>query len=111
MDAIFASFCRRPEDIWDIKEILAKKYGKAQYPGLRQDREPGSVEKIEEIVKAADGIMVARGDLGDEIPPEQVPLVQAKIIKLCRKYGKPVITATQMLDSMTSAIRGRPEPR
>jgi pyruvate kinase len=100
---------RRPEDIWDIKEIL-KKYGKPNIPVFAKIENPEAVEKIEEIVKAADGIMVARGDLGVEIPPEQVPVVQAKIIKLCRKYGKPVITATQMLDSMTT-ILGRPEPR
>ena len=61
--------------------------------------------KIEDIIKVSDGIMVARGDLGDEIPPQEVPLVQRKIIKLCRKYGKPVITATQMLDSMTTHPR------
>jgi pyruvate kinase len=104
MDAIFASFCRRPEDIAAIKDIL-KKYGKPDIPVFPKIENPEAVEKIEEIVKAADGVMVARGDLGDEIPPEEVPLVQRKIIKLCRKYGKPVITATQMLDSMTSHPR------
>jgi pyruvate kinase len=104
MDAIFASFCRRPEDIRDIKAILAK-YGKPDIPVFPKIENPEAVEKIEDIVKAADGVMVARGDLGDEIPPEQVPLVQRKIINLCRKYGKPVITATQMLDSMTAHPR------
>jgi pyruvate kinase len=103
MDAIFASFCRRPEDIQAIRDVLAK-YGKV-IPIFAKIENPEGVEKIEEIVKTADGIMVARGDLGDEIPPEQVPLVQRKIIRLCRQYGKPVITATQMLDSMTSHPR------
>jgi pyruvate kinase len=103
MDAIFASFCRRPEDILAIRSVLAK-YGKV-IPIFAKIENPEGVEKIEEIVKTADGIMVARGDLGDEIPPEEVPLVQRKIIRLCRQYGKPVITATQMLDSMTSHPR------
>jgi pyruvate kinase len=103
MDAIFASFCRRPEDILAIRAELAK-YGKV-IPIFAKIENPEGVEKIEEIVKTADGVMVARGDLGDEIPPEQVPLVQRKIIRLCRQYGKPVITATQMLDSMTSHPR------
>lgn len=103
MDAIFASFCRRPEDISSIRDVLAQ-YGK-NIPIFAKIENPEGVEKIESIVKAADGVMVARGDLGDEIPPEQVPLVQRKIIRLCRKYGKPVITATQMLDSMTSHPR------
>ena len=104
MDAIFASFCRRPEDVADIKALL-KKYGKPDIPVFPKIENPEAVEKIEEIVKVADGVMVARGDLGDEIAPERVPLVQRKIIQLCRKYGKPVITATQMLDSMTSHPR------
>ena len=104
MDAIFASFCRRPEDVLAIRQILAK-YGKPNIPIFSKIENPEGVEKIEDIVKTADGIMVARGDLGDEIPPEEVPLVQRKIIRLCRKYGKPVITATQMLDSMTSHPR------
>jgi pyruvate kinase len=104
MDAIFASFCRRPEDVSAIRDVLAK-YGKGDIPIFAKIENPEGVEKIEDIVKTADGVMVARGDLGDEIPPEQVPLVQRRIIQLCRRYGKTVITATQMLDSMTSHPR------
>lgn len=104
VDAIFASFVRRPEDIFDMKKILAK-YGKPDIPVFAKIENPEGVRKIEAIIAAADGIMVARGDLGDEIPPETVPLVQRRIIKLCRACGKPVITATQMLDSMTTHPR------
>lgn len=104
VDAIFASFVRRPEDIRDMREVLAK-YGNPNIPIFAKIENPEGVRKIEEIVKEADGVMVARGDLGDEIPPEQVPLVQRRIIKLCRQAGKPVITATQMLDSMTTHPR------
>lgn len=104
VDCIFASFTRRPEDVLALKEIL-KKYGKPDIPVFAKIENPEAVEKIEEIVAVADGVMVARGDLGVEIPPETVPDVQRQIIMVCRKQGKPVITATQMLDSMVSHPR------
>lgn len=104
VDCIFASFTRRPEDVKAIKDVLAK-YGEPDIPVFAKIENPEAVEKIDEIIDAADGIMVARGDLGVEIPPEEVPIVQAKIIAHCRKKGKPVITATQMLDSMVTHPR------
>ncbi len=104
VDCIFASFTRRPEDIIDIKNTL-KKYGSPDIPVIAKIENPEGVEKIEAIIEASDGVMVARGDLGDEIPPEQVPLVQRKIVKACRKAGKPCIIATQMLESMTTHPR------
>lgn len=104
VDCIFASFTRRPEDILAIKRTIAK-FGKPDIPVFAKIENPEAVKKIEGIVKVADGLMVARGDLGVEIPPEEVPVVQAKIIRLCRKCGKPVITATQMLDSMVTHPR------
>ena len=103
-DCVFASFVRRPEDIQDMRAILTK-HGRPDMPIFAKIENPEGVEKIEKICEVADGIMVARGDLGDEIPPEEVPLVQRRIIALCRKLGKPVITATQMLDSMTTHPR------
>lgn len=105
VDAIFASFVRRKQDILDLKSLL-KRYGKPNIPVFAKIENPEGVKKIEEILEVADGVMVARGDLGDEIPPECVPSIQRRIIKLCRNLGKPVITATQMLDSMT--IHPRP---
>ncbi|MCI5940055.1 MAG: pyruvate kinase [Candidatus Enteromonas sp.] len=99
VDAIFASFTRRPEDILDIKRVLAK-YGDADIPVFAKIENPEGVSKIDQIIDVADGVMVARGDLGVEVPPEEVPVIQRHIIKRCRQKGKPVITATQMLDSM-----------
>lgn len=104
VDAIFASFTRRPEDIKEIRRICAK-YGDPGIPVYAKIENPEAVEKIEQIIDEADGIMVARGDLGVEVPPEDVPVIQSKIIKLCRIKGKPVITATQMLDSMVAHPR------
>lgn len=99
VDAIFASFTRRPEDVYDIKRILAK-YGKPDIPVFSKIENPEGVSKIDQIIDASDGIMVARGDLGVEVPAEEVPVIQRHMIERCRQKGKPVITATQMLDSM-----------
>jgi pyruvate kinase len=104
VDAVFCSFCRRPEDIAAVRKIIAK-YGKPDIPVFAKIENPEGLGKIADIVKVADGIMVARGDLGDEIAPEQVPLAQKQMIRLCRQAGKPVITATQMLDSMVTNPR------
>lgn len=104
VDAIFASFVRRPEDVRDMRAVLAK-YGDPDIPIFAKIENPEAVEKIEQIVDCCDGIMVARGDLGVEVPPEEVPVIQKHIIDLCRKAGKPVITATQMLDSMVTHPR------
>lgn len=104
VDAIFASFTRRAQDVLDIKAVLAK-YGAPNIPVIVKIENPEGVENLESIVEVADGVMVARGDLGVEIPPEEVPVVQKRIIDLCRRKGKPCITATQMLDSMVSHPR------
>lgn len=96
---IAASFTRRKQDILDIRAIL-EKYGKPNIQIIAKIENPEGVSNLEEILEVADGIMVARGDLGVEIAAEQVPIVQKRIVSLCRKIGKPVITATQMLDSM-----------
>ena len=104
VDCIFASFVRRPEDILEMRKVL-EKYGKPDIPIFAKIENPEAVQKIDAIVDVADGVMVARGDLGVEIPPETVPDVQRHIITSCRNKGKPVITATQMLDSMVTHPR------
>ncbi len=99
VDFVAASFVRKPQDVIAIRKVLENNGGgNIQIISKIENRE--GVEKIDRILAVSDGIMVARGDLGVEIPAEEVPLVQKSIIKKCNLLGKPVITATQMLDSM-----------
>jgi pyruvate kinase len=104
VDLIATSFTRRAQDVMDVRAILTK-YGKPDIGIIAKIENPEGVEHIDEILNLADGIMIARGDLGVEIPPEKVPLVQKEITHKCRVKGKPVITATQMLDSMQTNPR------
>lgn len=108
VDFIALSFVRRPEDIIELREILTKAKSEARI--IAKIETPQALRNIEEILKLTDGIMIARGDLAIEIPAEDVPLTQKMLIEICNKAGKPVITATQMLESMiTSPIPTRAE--
>jgi pyruvate kinase len=98
VDLISLSFVRKPEDIQTLKNLLQEKG--ASIPVLAKLEKPQAIANLEEIVDECDAIMVARGDLGVEMSPEKVPLIQKQIIHLCNRKGIPVITATQMLDSM-----------
>lgn len=97
-DFIAASFVRTPNAIYEIKKILAK-HG-ADMSVIAKIENAEGIENLDAIIEASDGIMVARGDMGVEIPSQQVPYIQKKIIEKCNEACKPVITATQMLDSM-----------
>jgi pyruvate kinase len=104
VDFIGLSFIRRAEDVLKVRKILQE--NKAEEISLiAKIEKKEAVDNLKEIIEASDGIMVARGDLGVEIPLENVPLVQKNIIKKCNFVGKPVITATQMLMSMMSNPR------
>ncbi len=103
VDMISLSFVRRPEDVQELKSLLAAKG--ANIPVLAKLEKPQALANLEAIVDQCDAIMVARGDLGVEMKPEKVPLIQKRIIRLCNRKGIPVITATQMLDSMTHSPR------
>ncbi len=98
---VAASFVRTPEDVLDIRKILIEN-GRKDIRIISKIENPTAVRLIDDIIKVSDGIMVARGDLGVEVPAEDVPVIQKEIIRKCRIAGKPVITATQMLDSMKS---------
>lgn len=98
VDFIAASFVRKQEDVLEIRKILEEHQSKALIIAKIENRE--GIENLDSILKVADGIMIARGDMGVEIPVEEVPIVQKEIIKKCNHLGKVVITATQMLDSM-----------
>ena len=98
-DFIATSFTRTADDILEIRKILEEKGGQYIHIIAKIENMQG-VENCEEILRVADGIMIARGDMGVEIPLEEVPVIQKKLIRMALKASKPVITATQMLDSM-----------
>ncbi|WP_027628788.1 pyruvate kinase [Ruminiclostridium cellobioparum] len=98
-DMIAASFVRKASDVIEIRKVLEKNGGSDILVIAKIENREG-IRNFDEILKVSDGIMVARGDLGVEIPVEEVPVVQKNIIEKCYRNGKPVITATQMLDSM-----------
>jgi pyruvate kinase len=103
VDLVALSFVRSPDDIKLVREIMAEE-GRF-VPVIAKVEKPEAVDQLEAIVLAFDGIMVARGDLGVELPLDQVPLVQKRAVQLCRENAKPVIVATQMLDSMIENSR------
>ena len=99
VDWVALSFVRHRRDVEILREAMAE-HGAADKPVVAKIEKPQAVENIDEILEVVDAIMVARGDLGVEVPLEQVPVIQKKLIKAANRAGKPVITATQMLDSM-----------
>ena len=103
-DFIAASFVRRASDVHEIRNLLNSNGGEDVQIIAKIESQEG-IDNFEEILELVDGIMIARGDMGVEIPMEQVPVVQKHFIKRCNEVGKPVITATQMLESMQSNPR------
>ncbi|MEC0211135.1 pyruvate kinase [Paenibacillus ehimensis] len=99
VDFIAASFVRKASDVLEIREILDR-HNATHIQIISKIENQEGVENLDEILEVSDGLMVARGDLGVEIPAEDVPIVQKAMIKKCNQVGKPVITATMMLDSM-----------
>ncbi|MFA5990526.1 MAG: pyruvate kinase [Sphingomonas sp.] len=98
VDWIALSFVQRPEDLAEARRLIQ---GRAAL--LAKIEKPSAIERLEEIIEQCDGVMVARGDLGVELPPQSVPPLQKRIVEVSRRLGRPVIVATQMLESMITA--------
>ncbi|MBY0566348.1 MAG: pyruvate kinase [Hyphomonadaceae bacterium] len=98
VDYIALSFVQHPEDVREARDLIKDRAGI-----ISKIEKPSALQQIEEIVELSDAVMVARGDLGVELPPEQVPIAQRKIIRAARAAGRPVIVATHMLESMVEA--------
>ena len=98
IDWIAVSFVQRPEDVAEVKRIAGTRASV-----MAKIEKPQAIARLEEIIEACDGLMVARGDLGVEMPLEQVPGLQKRITRMARKIGKPVVVATQMLKSMINS--------
>jgi pyruvate kinase len=103
VDLIALSFIRRPEDLDPVRDRLARE--RRDVPVIAKIEKPQAASNAEGIIDAADGVMVARGDLGIELPIEEVPLVQKNILHIAGQKAKPAITATQMLESMVQSTR------
>lgn len=98
VDWIALSFVQRPEDVAEVKRLVG---GRAMV--MSKLEKPSAIDHLEAIIELSDGVMVARGDLGVEVAPETVPILQKRIVHHCRRAGKPVVVATQMLESMITA--------
>jgi len=105
VDWVALSFIQRPEDLADVRKVTRGRVGL-----MSKIEKPQAIERIDEIIELSDALMVARGDLGVEMPLESVPGLQKQLIRACRRAGKPVVVATQMLESMiTSPVPTRAE--
>jgi pyruvate kinase len=98
VDWIALSFVQRPEDLAEARKLIG---GKAAL--LAKIEKPAAIERLEELIEHCDGVMVARGDLGVELPPQTVPPLQKRIVEVARRMGRPVVVATQMLESMITS--------
>lgn len=104
VDYVALSFVRTAEDIRELRKVIIERVDKSKFlPIVAKIEKPQAVANIDSIIAEADAIMIARGDLGVELPPEDVPMLQKKIIRKCNAAGKPVIIATQMLESMINS--------
>jgi pyruvate kinase len=104
IDYVALSFVRTADDIKELRKVIISRVEKGRFlPIIAKIEKPQAVANIDQIIAEADGIMIARGDLGVELPPEDVPILQKMIVKKCNEAGKPVIIATQMLESMINS--------
>ena len=98
LDYVALSFVQKAQDLIDLKKYIGD-----QTAIMAKFEKPLAIKRMEEILVHCDAAMVARGDLGVEMPPEEVPIIQKRLVDSCRNQGKPIVVATQMLDSMVNA--------